>query len=174
MVQKYQPLSMNFLPPILKRKFIAPGTPREMGAFVMIVGFAVFVVSAWPSVADLVASKGKRSTMGEFVAGVPSVADNQSRLVGVYIFTDENKAPAAVRGERIRPTAAALPKKARVVWSSGRAQKARVVGEYPDYLFGIPIGLAIFGFGMWLRRKRVDPYEKAMETSPDADTEKAQ
>ena len=165
MAQKFQPTPINFVPPILRRKFIAPDNPREMGTLVMLIGLAVLVVSSWNNVSDIFTRMGTRATSGEFVATAPFRSGNAQRMVGVYIFNDEAKMPVGVRGERVFTRKTKIPRKAEVVWRSGRPQKARIVGEYYDYLLGIPVGLAILGFGMWLRRKRIDPYERAMNPS---------
>lgn len=165
MAQQYQPKPISFVPPILKRKFIAPDNPREMGTLVMLIGFAIFVVSGWSGVADSVSSLGKRSATATKVAQAPFRSGNAVRMVGVYVFKDEVGAATGVRGERIFTRSAKIPKQAHVVWPRGRPQKARVVFEHLDYLFGVPVGLCVFGFGMWLRRKRVDAFEEAMGRS---------
>jgi hypothetical protein len=169
MAQQFQPKPINFVPPILRRKFIAPDNPRELGTLVMLIGFAVFVVSAWSNVNDVFTRMGKRSTTGEFVASAPFRSSNAQRMVGVYVFKDEANTTFGVRGDRVYTRRAKIPRKATVVWPNGRSQKARVVGEYYDYLLGLPIGAAIFGFGLWLRRKRVDPYEQAMKPKASDD-----
>jgi hypothetical protein len=170
MAQQYQPKPISFVPPILKRKFIAPDNPREMGTLVMIFGFAILMVSAWPNVADLMTRLGTRSASGTYVGEVPFRSNNAQRMVGVYVFKDEAQTPFGVRGERVFTNKAKVPKTASVVWPRGRPQKAKVVGEYYDYLLGIPVGLAVFGFGLWLRRKRKDPYEDALSQSPAEET----
>jgi hypothetical protein len=167
MAQQFQPKPISFVPPILKRKFIAPDNPREMGTLVMLIGFAIIIVSGWNNVADMIARFDKRTAIGEFVATAPFRSSNPVRMVGVYVFEDEAKMPVGVRGERIFVRKAKVPRKAEVVWPRGRSQKARIVGEYYDYLLGVPIGLGILAFGFWLRRKRVDPYEVAMNIMPD-------
>ena len=169
MAQQFQPKPINFIPPILRRKFIAPDNPREMGTLVMLIGLAVLIVSAWNNVSDLGTRVGKRAGSGEFVASAPFRSGNAQRMVGVYIFKDENQIPVGVRGDRVFTRKAKIPVKADVVWPRGRPQKAQVVGEYYDHLLGLPVGLAIFGFGMWLRRKRVDTYLQAMKPN-DTDT----
>ena len=174
MAQQFQPKPINLVPPSLRRKFIVPGSPREMGTLVMLIGLAVIIVSAWANVADVFTRIDKRTATGEFVASAPFRSGNAQRMVGVYIFTDDAKLPIGVRGERVFTRKANIPRKAEVVWPSGRPQKARVVGEYYHYLFGVPVGFAIFGFGLWLRRKRVDPYELAMTGSQPPETTKAQ
>ncbi len=167
MAQQYQPKPISFTPPILRRKFIAPDNPREMGTLVMIVGFVIIFVSAWNNIGDVWAGMGTRSASGKFVATAPYRSGNEQRMVGVYIFYDESQVAVGVRGERVFTNKSVIPKKAHVVWPSGRPQKARVVGEYYDFLFGLPVGIAVFGFGIWLRRKRVDPYEEAMFGADD-------
>jgi hypothetical protein len=166
MAQQFQPKPISFVPPILKRKFIAPDNPREMGTLVMLIGFAVILVSGWNNVSDVFTRMGKRAAIGDLVASAPFRSSNKVRIVGVYIFEDEAKMPVGVRGDRVFTRKAKIPKKAEVVWPRGRSQKARVVGEYYDYLLGLPIGAAIFAFGFWLRRKRIDPYEVAMGLVP--------
>jgi hypothetical protein len=162
MPETYQPKPISFVPPILKRKFIAPDNPREMGTLVFLIGLAIFLVSSYNNVSDIFTRMGKRATTGEFVATAPFRASNPSRLVGVYLFEDENKVPASVRGDRVYLKKNKVPKSAQIVWKRGRPQTAEVVGEYYDYLFGVPVGLGIMGLGLWIRRKRADPYEVAM------------
>jgi hypothetical protein len=174
MAQQYQPKPISFVPPILKRKFVAPDNPREMGTLVMLIGFAVIIVSGWNNVSDLFTRVGKRTATGEIVASAPFRSSNKVRMVGVYLFRDEGNLPVGVRGDRIFTRKAKIPKTAQVVWPRGRSQKAHVVGEYYDYLLGLPIGAAIFAFGFWLRRKREDPYETAMNISPDDHEAKAE
>jgi hypothetical protein len=174
MAQQYTPKPISFVPPILKRKFIAPDNPREMGTLVMLIGLAIMLVSSWNNVSDVFTRMGKRAATGEFVATAPFRSSNKVRMVGVYIFKDETNMPVGVRGERIFVRKAKVPKKAEVVWPRGRSQKARVVGEHYDHLLGLPIGMAIFGFGLWLRRKREDPYEVAMNIVPDDQRAKAE
>jgi hypothetical protein len=162
MAQQFQPKPISFVPPILKRKFVAPDNPREMGTLVMLIGFAIIMVSGWSGVADTFASLGKKSATGTKVAEAPFRSGNAQRMVGVYIFQDEAKVATGVRGDRIFTSKAKVPKQAHVVWPRGRPQQARVVFGYLDYLLGVPVGIGIFGFGFWLRRKRVDPFEAAM------------
>jgi hypothetical protein len=169
MAQKYVPKPISFAPPILKRKFIAPDNPREMGAMVMIIGFVITTVCAWPTVNDIKVSQGAMSATAKLVANAPHRLGNESRLVGAYLFQDEVNADEAVRSNRIHANGTRIPKTARVVWPKGRPQKAQVIGEYHDYLLGVPIGLGIFGFGLWLRRKREDGFDEAMNhQAPDA------
>jgi hypothetical protein len=168
MAQNYQPKPINFVPPILRRKFIAPDNPREIGTVIIIVGLAILIVSMWAFVSDSLTRMGTRSATGEFVASAPFRSGNAQRMVGVYIFKDEANIPVAVRGERVFVRKAKIPRKAHVVWPRGRPTKATVIGEYMDYLFGTPFGIAIIGFGIWMRRKRIDPYEAAMNQSADA------
>jgi hypothetical protein len=161
MAQQHKPKPISFVPPILRRKFIAPGNPREMGTLVIIVGIAIILVSAWTNVSEVFARVDKRSATGELVATAPFRSSNALRMVGVYIFVDEAKAPFAVRGDRVFTRKAKVPKQAQIVWPAGRPQRARVVGGYYDQLLGLPFGIAILGFGLWLRRPRIDPYELA-------------
>jgi hypothetical protein len=170
MAQQYHPKPISFVPPILKRKFIAPDNPKEMGTLVMLIGFAIIMVSAWSNVTDLLVSYGKKSAMGTRVAEAPFRSGNAQRMVGVYLFEDEAKVPAGVRGERVFTNKAKVPNQARVVWPRARPQKARVVFEYLDYLLALPIGFGVFGFGMWLKRKRVDAFDEAMGRSDDDET----
>ena len=169
MTQQFQPKPINFIPPVLRRKFIVPDNPREMGTLVVIIGLVIMIVSGWNNIADLFAQMGKRHASGAFVASAPFRSNNAQRMVGVYLFKDEGGLDVGVRGERVFTNRASIPKKASIVWPSGRSQKARLVGEYYDHLFGLPVGLAIFGFGLWLRRKRVDRFEEAMNSAPDND-----
>ena len=157
---------ISLVPAALKRKFITPDNPREMGTLVMLIGFAVFMVSGCNNVSDVFTRMGTRTATGEFVASAPFRSSNKQRMVGVYIFKDEANVPVGVRGDRVFTRRAKIPKQAVVVWPPGRPQKARVVGEYYDHLLGLPVGLAIFGFGIWLRRKRVDLFEQAMNSTP--------
>jgi hypothetical protein len=168
MAQNYQPKPINFVPPILRRKFIAPDNPREIGNVVIIVGLAILAVSTWASINDVFVAMGTRNSKGDLVASAPFRSNNPVRMVGVYIFKDERGTLMGVRGERIFVRKASIPKKANVVWPRGRSGQAKVVGEYWDYLWGAPIGLSVIGFGFWVRRKRVDPYLAAM--NPDSTT----
>jgi hypothetical protein len=170
MVQQYQPKPINFVPPNLRRKFITPDNPREMGTLVILIAISVTVVSAWNNVADVFTKMGTRTGAGEFVATAPFRSQNKQRMVGVYVFKDEAKVTLGVRGDRVFTRSAKVPREAVVVWPPGRPQKARVVGEYYDHLLGIPVGLAIFAFGLWLRRKRIDPYELAMNPEVSKET----
>jgi hypothetical protein len=169
MAQQYHPKPISFVPPILKRKFIAPDNPRELGTLVMLIGFAIVLVSGWSGVADTLTSLGKRSTIGTRVAEAPFRSGNAQRMVGVYLFEDEAKVPSGVRGDRVFTNKAKIPKQARIVWPRGRAQKAKVVFEHLDHLLGVPIGFGVLGFGLWIRRKRVDAFETAMGRTSDED-----
>jgi hypothetical protein len=174
MSQQSQPKPINIVPSALRRRFIAPDNPREMGTLVILIAIAVIVVSAWNNVSDVVTRIDKRATMGEFVATAPFRSSNKQRMVGVYIFKDEANVAVGVRGERVFVRTAKVPRKAHIVWPRGRPQKAKVVGEYYDYLIGLPVGFVIFGFGLWLRRKRIDLYELAMNpVADDAADDKA-
>jgi hypothetical protein len=168
MPENYQPKPISFVPPALKRKFIAPDNPREMGNLVILVSIAILIVTLWSGVADLVTSFGKQSAIGQRVAEAPFRSSSQARLVGVYLFEDEAKIQNAVRGERVFVDRTKIPKTARVVWPRGRPQKARVVFENLYQLFGIPIGIGVFGLGLWIRRKRVDLYAAAMNPTENA------
>jgi hypothetical protein len=170
MAQNYTPKPISFVPPILKRKFIAPDNPREMGTLVMLISFAVVGVALWPSLSDALTSYGARSAKAEYVGSAPYRSGNEARKVGVYVFQDEANANVGVRGNRVHTNQAAIPKSAHVVWPKGRAQKAKVIYEHKDYLVAVPIGLAIFGFGLWLRRKRIDAFAQAMNGSPTDET----
>jgi hypothetical protein len=167
MPQIHQPKQLNFVPPVLRRKFIAPDNPREMGTLVMLIGLAIIIVSGWAGVSDLLAGMGKKSAIGERVAVAPFRSNNTTRMVGVYIFNDEQNVPRGVRGSRVYYQKAKVPKSARVVWPRARAQKATVIYQHLDHLLGLPVGLAVLGFGMWIRRKRVDAYEVAMGRGED-------
>lgn len=165
MVQTYQPKPISFVPPILRRKFIAPDNPREMGTLVIIVALAVLLVSAWNWVDDRFAAAGAQAASGRLVSTSPYQSGNAQRMVGVYVFAGEAGQPFAVRSNRVRLRKADVPKQARIVWRSGLEHRARVIGEYRDYLLGIPVGLVIFGFGLWLRRKRPDAWQVAQGPS---------
>jgi hypothetical protein len=169
MAQQYHPKPISFVPPILKRKFIAPDNPREMGTLVMLIGFAIILVSGWSAVADTLTSLGKESTLGARIGEAPFRSGNAQRMVGVYLFEDDAKVPTGVRGERVFTNKAKMPKQARVVWPRGRSQKAKVVFEQLDHLLVVPIGFGVFGYGLWLRRKRVDAFEVAMGRTGDGD-----
>jgi hypothetical protein len=173
MAQQYQPKPINFVPPILRRKFIAPDNPREMGTLVMLIGLAVVITSSWNNVDEALTRMGKRVATGELVATAPFRSGNKQRMVGVYIFKDETKVPVGVRGDRVFTRRANIPKQADIVWKRGRSQSASVVGEYYDHLLGLPIGIAIMGFGLWISRKRLDPYEVAMNIVPNDQDQKA-
>lgn len=162
---EHHPKPVSFVPPLFRRKFIAPDNPREMGTLVMLIGLAILIVSLWTGVLDLSAAVGKKSAIGDQVAVAPYRSANAARIVGVYIFTDERGVPSGVRGSRVFFEKAKVPKSARVVWPRGRPQKARVVYQHLDHLFGLPVGLSVIGFGLWLRRKRLDPLEAALRRS---------
>jgi hypothetical protein len=162
MAQQYHPKPISFVPPLFRRKFIAPDNPREMGTLVMLIGFAIVMVSAWANVADVFASLGKQSATGTRVAQAPYRSGNVARMVGVYVFVDDYKVPTGVRGSRVYTNKAKIPRNARVVWPRGRSQKAQVVFENLDHLWGVPVGLGVLWLGIWVRRKRVDAFEAAM------------
>lgn len=169
MPKYHQPKNMSFVPPILRRKFIVPDNPRELGTLIAIIGLAICLISAGPTVVDLGHWMGKRQTEAKLVATVPFRANLESRLVGVYLFEDENKLQVAVRGDRVYLSKAAVAPKALVVWRSGRSDKAKTVFQYLDYLFGLPIGLGILAWGLFSRVKRPDPFEQAMADRSDVD-----
>jgi hypothetical protein len=171
MAQQFQPKPVNFVSTSLRRKFIAPDNPREMGALVILIGLAVLIVSTWALMSDTLQTMGARSQNGELVATAPFRSSNAQRMVGVYIFNDEANVPVAVSSSRVYLRNASVPKSAKVIWPRGRPAQAKVVGEYYDYLLGAPIGLGIIGFGLWLRRKRPDPYEAAL--NPETTDENA-
>jgi hypothetical protein len=162
MRKEHHPKPVSFVPPLLRRKFVTPDNPREMGTLVMLIGFAILFVSAWTGISDTLASMGKKSAIGERVAVAPFRSGNAARMVGVYVFKDEASIPSGVRGSRVYYEKTKVPKTARVVWPRGRSQKAQVVFQHLDHLFGLPIGLGVLGFGLWIRRKRVDAFEAAM------------
>ena len=151
----HQPKKINFVPPILRRRFIVPDNPRELGTLVAIIGLAISLISAGPTLSDLSQWAGKRQTEAKLVATVPFRANLESRLVGVYLFDDDNKA--------------AVAPKALVVWRTGRSYKAKTLFQYLDYLLGLPIGLGILAWGLSIRVKRPDPFEEAMANRSDKD-----
>ncbi|WP_085338152.1 hypothetical protein [Aquidulcibacter paucihalophilus] len=163
----HQPKNMSFVPPILRRKFIVPDNPRELGTLVVIIGLAISLMSAWPTAVDLTHWMGKRHIEAQRVAIVPYRASLQSRLVGVYLIEDENKVQVAVRGSRVYLKKEAVAPKAWVVWEAGRSDKARTLFQYLDYLWGLPIGLGILAWGLHIRTKRPDRFEEAMSDRSD-------
>lgn len=165
----HQPKNMSFVPPILRRKFIVPGNPRELGTLIAIIGLAIALISAGPTGLDLSHWMGKHQTEAKLVATVPFRANLESRLVGVYLFEDENKLQVAVRGHRVYLSKAAVAPKALVVWRAGRSDKAKTLFQYLDYLLGLPIGLGILAFGLFIRVKRPDRFEEAMADRSDVD-----
>ncbi len=169
MPNHHQPKNLSFVPPILRRKFIVPDKPRELGNLVVIIGLAISLMSAWPTAVDLTQWMGKRYTEAKRVAIVPYRASLQSRLVGVYLIEDENKVQVAVRGSRVYLSKEAVAPKASVVWRAGRSDKAKTLFQYLDYLLGLPIGLGIVAWGLYIRTKRQDPFEKAMANHSDED-----
>jgi hypothetical protein len=165
----HQPKNMSFVPPILRRKFIVPGNPRELGTLIAIIGLAIALISAVPTGLDLSHWMGKHQTEAKLVATVPFRANLESRLVGVYLFEDENKLQVAVRGHRVYLSKAAVAPEALVVWRAGRSDKAKTLFQYLDYLLGLPIGLGILAFGLFIRVKRPDRFEEAMADRSDVD-----
>jgi hypothetical protein len=163
----HQPKQLNFVPPLLRRRFVAPDNPREMGTLVMLVGLAIILVSGWAGVSDFLTSIGKKSAIAERVAFAPYRSGNAARMVGVYVFQDEQKVPRGVRGSRVTYDKAKVAKTARVVWPRGRSQKAEIIYQHLDHLLGLPVGFGVLGFGLWIRRKRADPYEVAMGRGED-------
>ncbi|MEY3233502.1 hypothetical protein [Aquidulcibacter sp.] len=163
----HQHKNMSFVPPILKRKFIVPDNPRELGTLVAIIGLAISLMSAWPTAIDLTQWMGKRHTEAKRVAIVPYRASLQSRVVGVYLIEDENKVQVAVRGTRVYLSKEAVAPKALVVWRAARSDKAKTLFQYLDYLLGLPIGLGILSWGMIIRSKRSDPFGEAMADLSD-------
>lgn len=165
----HQPKNMSFVPPILRRKFIVPDNPRELGTLIAVIGLAIALISAGPTGLDLSHWMGKRQTEAKLVAIVPFRANLESRLVGVYLFEDENKLQVAVRGDRVYLSKAAAAPKALVVWRAGRSDKAKTVFQYLDYLLGLPVGLGILAFGLFIRIKRPGRSEEAMADRSDVD-----
>jgi hypothetical protein len=170
---EYHSKPVNFVPPLLRRRFIAPDNPREMGTLVMLFGLAIVFVSAWAGVMDFVASIGKKTALGERVAVAPYRSGNAARMVGVYVFVDEQKVPLGVRASRVYFDKAKVPKQARIIWPRARPQRARVVYQYLDHLFGLPIGFVVVGFGLWLSRKRIDAFETAMGRGEERQDDKS-
>lgn len=164
----HQPKNLSFVPPILRRKFIVPDKPRELGTLVIIIGLAISLMSAWPTAVDLTQWLGKRQMEAKRVAIVPYRASLKSRLVGVYLIEDENKVQVAVRGSRVYLSKEAVAPKALVVWQAGRSNKAKTLFQYLDYLLGLPIGLTIMAWGLTIRANRPDPFEAAMGQGTDA------
>ncbi|GIU66217.1 hypothetical protein [Candidatus Phycosocius spiralis] len=162
MVQYHQPKHLSVLPPILRRKLIIPDNPRELGSLVVIIGLAITLTCAWPNCHDLYKRIGKQQVKASLVAVVPYRANSQSRLVGVYLFKDETNRLVAVRGNRVYLKQAAIPHQARIVWKSGRSLEAQVVFEYLDYLVGLPIGLAVLTWGLFMRTTRRELIEAGM------------
>jgi hypothetical protein len=169
MAQYHQPKNLSVVPPILRRRFIVPDNPRELGSLVAIIGVAISLTCAWPSAYDLFSLMGKQQAQAKLVAFVPYRASLETRLVGVYLLKDETNALVAVRGNRVYLKKAAIANKATVVWKSGRSSQARTVFEYLDYLLGLPIGLGIFGWGLTLLTKKPDPFEEAMAGSAEVE-----
>lgn len=160
----YEPKEVNFIPPILRRKWIAPGTPKELGLAIILVGLAVAIVSSSFTIWDTIDRIGKQSAAGTYITFSPFRAGMSERIVGVYIFTDETGVQVPVRGARMFMDREKIPKQARLIWPNGRSQAARPIYEYLDYLLAFPVGLALIGLGVWVRRKRDDPFEVAMAT----------
>jgi hypothetical protein len=165
----HQPKKMSVVPPILRRRFIVPDNPRELGTLVAIIGLAISLISSGPTILDLSNSMGKRQTEAKLIATVPFRANLESRLVGVYLFDDESKLQVAVRGDRVYLSKAAVAPRALVMWRAGRSDKAKTVFQYLDYLLGLPIGLGILVWGLSIRIRRPDPFEEAMANRSDGD-----
>jgi hypothetical protein len=154
MVTLHQPKKLSFVPPILKRKFVMPEDPRELGTLIIIVGLSISLITSGPTAADLLAQHNAQEAKGKLVATSPFRAGIKQRMVGVYIFEDEAQVPASVRGSRVYLKAEAVPKTATIVWKRGRPQTAQVIYAYFDYLLGLPIGLATIAMGLWIARKK--------------------
>lgn len=150
----HQPKPISFVPPILRRKFVMPDNKREQGTMIALVGLAVCLVTAGPTVKDLAYLPGKRVVEAPRVTTAPHRANLAGRMVGVYLFKDETGVELVARGDRVYTQRKLVPAKASVVWKAGRANKARVVFQYQDYLLGLPVGLAILSLGLWMRFAR--------------------
>jgi hypothetical protein len=162
MTRDYEPKPIRFALPLSSKRFIMPASRREMGLAVQMVGLATLIVSGWGPTGEAIAHIGARQGQGERVAIIPYRGQIEQRLVGVYVFRDEQGIAASVNGSRVRLTKESVPSTARVVWPTGRPQQARVVGEYQDRWIGVVAGLLLFGFSFWLRRPIVDEIARQM------------
>jgi hypothetical protein len=167
MRQTYEPKDVSFVPPILRRKWIAPTSPKEVGMALILIGIATSAVSAGPVVWDTIDAVGKPTATGQRVAQAPFRSGASQRMVGVYLFKDQSNVSFAARGGRVFTDKKQIPAQMRVIWPNGRPQAARTIYNHTDYLLALPVGLIIIGFGVWTWRKRTDAFEAAMAVRPD-------
>jgi hypothetical protein len=169
MRELYEPKDVSFVPPILRRKWIAPNTPKELGLALILIGLAISCVSLAPVVWDSFDQMGKPSAQGQHVTEAPFRSGAAQRMVGVYLFKDESGVTYSARGGRVYTDKKAIPKQMQVIWPLGRPQAARTIFNYLDYLFALPVGLFVIGMGFWVQRKRGDAFAAAMAIKPDED-----
>lgn len=147
------PSKIRLALPLVNRRWIVPSDPREAGNAVLLVALAITFLALWGPVGDRVVTLGHSTAMAERAGQAPHRGEIRERLVGVYVFRDETGQPVPVTGRRVRLQPGDVPPRARAAWPAGRPFEARVIGEYDDRLFALPVGLALAAAGFWARAR---------------------
>jgi hypothetical protein len=139
-----------------KRKFPMPQSGRERAVFVVMAGLAMVIAAGFDPARDGLALAGGQTAPAVLGATGPAIGVVSTRLIGQYLFTDDQGVRRLAPSRRTRKFIDDVPATLTVVWPAGRPEQATAIGEYWDQLWVVLLGLVTTAGGAvwWLRAPR--------------------
>ncbi|MCU0882594.1 MAG: hypothetical protein MUF14_08015 [Hyphomonadaceae bacterium] len=139
-----------------KRKFPMPGTGRERAVFLILAGLATLIAAGFDPARDGWALHTGQSAPGMLAATGPANGLVSTRLIGQYVFTDDQGVRRLAPSRRTRKFIDDVPAELVAVWPVGRPELAHAIGEYWHQLWVMLGGLVAVAGGLvwWARAPR--------------------